>query len=332
MSRTFAAVGRLADMPFIALLLSAIYPAVFLLSLNWYALSSEKIVVVLLTPIVAALAIYLCIRLVVWISFASLRALGGPAGSIKWESTTSALLTALSISAIFFFFMYGTLQELLVADVLLALCFVALTALTVQLAVARRFRYLSAALAIMTAMSLMTWTHSVVAATLEVKAEQRRLIHSPLAGVKFKDKPNIYLIIYDGYGNRRLHREIFGVDNAAIYQELAARSFKVLDTYSNYWGSWDSLMSVFLAHHHYYDMMVGIFDSRIGRWIMNGTAFNPVLSVLRDNSYNVQYIEPAAYLIKDQGNLDYVYPLPRWWDWPQRQPPLRTEGDPTEDC
>ena len=307
-SRTFAAVGRLADMPFIALLLSAIYPPVFLLSLNWYALNSEKIAFVLLTPIVAALALYLCIRLVVWISFVPLRALVRPAGSIEWESATSALLIALAIGVVFFFFMYGTLHELLKGDILLASCFIVLMSLTVWLAVTRRLRYLSAAFAIMTVLSFVTWTESVVAATFEAKAEQRRLIQSPLAGVKFKDKPNIYLIIYDAYGNSRLYREIFGVDNDAIYQELAARGFKLLDTYSNYWGTWDSMMAIFLANHHYYDMLVGVFDSRIGRQIMNGTTFNPVLSVLKDNGYKVQYIERQAYLVIDQGNLDYAYP------------------------
>jgi hypothetical protein len=307
-ARTLGVAGRLADMPVVALLLSAIYPAVFLLSLNWYALRTEKVVFVFLTPVVAALAIYLSIRLVVWLPFASLRALGGPAKSIEWESTTNAVLIALAVSAIFFFFMYGTLQKLIMSHILLVSCFIALSALTVWLAVIRRLRYLTAVLAIMTAISLLSWAQSVVAATIEAAAEERRLIRSPLKGVKLKDRPNIYLVVYDGYGNKRQYREIFGVDNGPIYQELAARNFKVLNTYSNYWGTWDSMMAVFLANHHYYDMMTGVFDSRIGRSIMNGITFNPVFSVLKDNGYNVQYIESTSYLVKDQGNLDYVYP------------------------
>src|SRR5262249_24506156 len=68
------------------------------------------------------------------------------------------------------------------------------------------------------------------------------------------------------------------------------------------------MMAIFLANHHYYDKLVGVFDSRIGRQIMNGTTFNPVLSVLKDNGYKVQYIERQAYLVIDQGNLDYAYP------------------------
>jgi hypothetical protein len=306
--RALRAAGRVANMPFVALLLSAVYPAVFLLSLNWYALRAERMAFVILTPVVVAVTAYLLIRFAVWSLFACVRALGGSSKYAEWKTSASLLLVGLACSAIFFFFMYGTLQKLFKTDTLLLVCFLALFALTVWLALNRRLRYWTALLSIMTVISLVTWAESVVAATMEAAAEERRLIHSPLKGVKFKDRPNIYLIVYDGYGNKRLHREIFGVDNAAIYQELAVRNFKVLNTYSNYWGTWDSMLSVFLADHHYYDMTVGVYDSRIGRWIMNGTTFNPVLSVLKDNGYNVQYIEATNYLVKNRGNLDYVYP------------------------
>ena len=48
MRRILGAAARLADSPFVALLLSAAYPAVFLFALNWYAFSAEKIVFTLL--------------------------------------------------------------------------------------------------------------------------------------------------------------------------------------------------------------------------------------------------------------------------------------------
>ena len=176
------------------------------------------------------------------------------------ESAVTRLLTALICSVILFFFMYGTLQGLLVTDTYLLLCFLALAALIVCLALNQLLRYWTAVLSIMTLTSLVTWGKSVIAATVEAAAEERSLIHSPFNAVKFKSRPNIYLIVYDAYGNRRLYHDVFGVDNTAIYQELAARNFKILDTYSNYWGSWDSMLSVFLAAHHYYDMMAGVFE------------------------------------------------------------------------
>ena len=112
------------------------------------------------------------------------------------------MLIALVCSVILFFFMYGTLQKLLKTDTFLLVCFLALAALIVWLALNRRLRYWTALLGIMTVTSLVTWGQSVVAATVEAAAEERRLIHSPFKAVKFKNRPNIYLIVYDGYGNR----------------------------------------------------------------------------------------------------------------------------------
>jgi hypothetical protein len=306
--RISGAALRLAESPFFALLLSAIYPAVFLLSLNWYSLKTDKIVFALFAPAIAAMIAYLLARVVVWSVFAGLRPLLAPGKRAELRSFAVVLLMPLVCSVVFFFFMYGTLQKLLPSNLLLLLGFLALTALLLSLGIYHRLRYWTAALAIMTLSSLVTWAHSVAAATTEAAAEQNRLLSSPLSVVKFKSRPNIYLIVYDAYGNRRLHSEVFNVDNTAIYQELTARQFKVLDTYSNYWGTWETMLSIFLADHHYYELMAGVSDSRIGRSIMNGTASNPVLSVLKSNGYKVQYIEATDYLVKDQGNLDYDYP------------------------
>jgi hypothetical protein len=298
----------LADAPFTVLFLSALYPAVFLLSLNWYSLRTERILFVLLTVAATAVTAYLIIRFAVWLLFAVLHALSMPGKFVYWKAMLTLLLMTFASNLILFFFMYGTLHKLLTTPGSLVLCFIFLTIFVAWLGITRRLRYWTALLGIMILTSAVTWVKSFVTSIAEAATEQRHLIHSPLTGVKFKSRPNIYLIVYDAYGNRRLHRDVFGVDNSAIYQELAERKFKVLDTYSNYWGTWDSMLSVFLAEHHYYDLVAGVYDSRIGRWIMNGTTFNPTLSVLRDNGYRVQYIEATDYLVKDQGNLDYVYP------------------------
>ena len=304
-SRALDATARLANMSFVPLLLSAVYPAVFLLSLNWYALKTEEIFFVLLTSVVAAVTAYLFIRFAVWSLFECFHPLRGPSKYAEWKSAATVLLIALACSVIFFFLMYGTLQRLLITGTFLLLSFLALTALTMGLAINRRLGYWTILLGIMTLTSLVTWGHSIVAAAIEA-ADQRRSMAMSFHGLKFKNRPNIYLIVYDAYGNRRLYREVYGVDNTAAYQALAERNFKVLDTYSNYWNTWDTMLAVFLADHHYYNLAVG-YDLRIGRSIMNGKISNPVYSVLKDNGYKLQHIESSAYLVKDQGNLDYLY-------------------------
>lgn len=305
--RFLGAATRMADTSFFALLLSASYPAVFLLSLNWYAFTTEKIVFVIAVSVLAAVTAYALIKGAVWALLAAFPASRHPDRSER-DSKLTLLLTAIACSVIFFFSMYGTLKALLGSFSFLLLCFFALTGFTVWLALNSRMRYWTGLLCVMTLLSLATWGQSIASAFAELAAEERQLIHSPIRGVKLKSTPNIYLVVYDGYGNSRLHRELFDVDNAAIYRDLAGRGFRVLDSYSNYWGTWESMLSVFLAEHHYYDVMTGVYDSKIGRWIMNGTAFSPVLSVLKENGYRVQYIEATDYLVKNRGNLDYVYP------------------------
>jgi hypothetical protein len=302
-----AGARRMADSPFVALILSATYPAIFLLSLNWYAFSTEKIVFVLLAPLVASVTAYAVITLIVWALFAGFPALE-PGNKGERRDAVTRMLIGLLSSAILLFLLFGTLRTLLPTNTLLVLCFAALTGLMVFLAASRLLRYWTAALSIMILASLATWVQSAIAASSEAVAEEHSLIHSRPPPIHFKTRPNIYLIVYDGYGNKRLHRDVFGVDNSAIYGELASRNFKIIDTFSNYWSSWGSMLSVFLGEHHYYHVLVGAFDTRIGRLIMNGTRFNPTYSVLKDNGYNLQLIEPVNYLVADQGHLDYHYP------------------------
>jgi hypothetical protein len=295
---------RLAENPFIALFLSAVYPAVFLLSLNWYQLTNEKIALILLLPSMLALTVYLLIRATIRLCFHAQRE---PRKHSLSRSDAIPLMIALACSTLFFFFMFGTLQILLVHELFILLCFAALSAFLVALAMNRRLVYWTTFLSIMTVTSLIAWIQSVIAATTERAAEQLRAsANPPFQELKFKRKPNIYLIIYDAYGNERLYSEVFGIDNAEIHRELVSRQFKVLNTYSNYWATWETMLAVFLADHHYYDLSVG-YDSRIGPSIMNGTTFNAVHSVLKNNGYKVQYIESSAYLVKYQGNLDYLY-------------------------
>ena len=84
--RVLRAAGRVANMPFVAVLLSAVYPAVFLLSLNWYALRAEKMAFVILTPAAVAVTSYLFVRIAVWSLFTCVRALGGSANAPSGRS------------------------------------------------------------------------------------------------------------------------------------------------------------------------------------------------------------------------------------------------------
>ena len=94
--------SRLAEVPIVAVILSALYPVIFLLSLNWYALSPVRLLFVILAVVGAVLLIYLLLQLVLWAAFAGLSALwgykvhGGPNNRFGPESSHSFVMLLFS--------------------------------------------------------------------------------------------------------------------------------------------------------------------------------------------------------------------------------------------
>lgn len=302
------AARRIAGSPLAALCLVSVYPAIFVLSSNWYMLTLEKAAFVLLVSVGIGLAMYLVVRLVT-AAVIRLVSMVARRETAALKEIVAAGLIALACNGILFFLMYGTIRAIIGEPSLILALLSAATVLTAWLAAKGRLVYYTSFFAVVTSVSLVTWLVSFVSASVEARAEHERAIAStPFKDVKFEKRPNIYLIIYDAYGSRALYSEVFGVDNSAIYGILADRGFKVIDTYANYWATWSTMLSLFGGGHHYYDHNVGNRDSALGRAIMNGTAFNPVFSTLWENGYRTQIIEPFHYLVKEQGKLDFNHP------------------------
>jgi hypothetical protein len=125
---------------------------------------------------------------------------------------------------------------------------------------------------------------------------------------KFAERPNIYFFIYDAYGSDAAYRKVFGFDNSPHYRALGERGFKVVHTFSNYWGTWPTTLGVFLGSHHYYRMISGVDDTKLGRKIMAGLANNPVYDTLWSNGYHIQQIHGIDYFVTERGKLDYLFP------------------------
>ncbi len=102
------------DAPFldwwiVSLLAAALYPTVFALSMNWYALSDSKILWLLaVVGIAAPIAAYAAIRII-----GGLFTLGGAGAT--WRSYIQPILVALLCSAFLFLLFYQTLYMLMPA-------------------------------------------------------------------------------------------------------------------------------------------------------------------------------------------------------------------------
>jgi hypothetical protein len=134
-------------------------------------------------------------------------------------------------------------------------------------------------------------------------------------GVKFTDSPNVYVLVYDGYGSKKALTTLYGVDNSSVYAYLEDNDFVVLEeSITNYMTTWPTVLSMFLANHHFYEISwSNNNDTSVGRLIMNGTALNPVFSVFKNNGYKIQFINRDHYFGKDNSVVNYVFPSVNIW-------------------
>lgn len=303
-NRSWTLDARFLDWRIVSLFVSALYPTVFALSLNWYALSSAKIVW-LLAVVGAALplAAYLLVRLL-----GGLFTLGGPRATTAWRSNFEPVSLALLCSGFLFLLFAATFQALIRSPIAHIGLFALFAALLARLFIKGRQRYFNAAMLTLILVAGATWIASFASYKISALAGDAPAGPEGLAKLSFVETPNIYFFIYDAYSSRDAYLKVHHFDNSEQYRKLEAEGFKVIHTFSNYMSTWPTTLSFFLGRHHYYELDSGVDDSKFGRSIMAGLAPNPAIDVLRTNGYRIQYIHHDDYFVVDRGVIDFVYP------------------------
>ena len=129
--------------------------------------------------------------------------------------------------------------------------------------------------------------------------------------LRFKKKPNVYLVIAESYPNKAALKEVYGIDNSSFYEKMRALGFAINHNYfSNYNHTLASLPSLFSMEHHYGLISVGNLDSTGGRKVLELTSYNPVVSVFQNNGYIINYLHFGAVLIPRGAKADFVFPSP----------------------
>ena len=133
-----------------------------------------------------------------------------------------------------------------------------------------------------------------------------------LAGVRFEDaqlhrKPNIYLIVTDGFGSLSYMRTN-GIETSDFESRLKGRGFRLYDdTFSNYHATLDSMLSTLDMQHHYYRSARDMAEvSQTARQVIGGD--NNLVRFLRSNGYRTQYIHQDDYLLLQGCSADYCFP------------------------
>ena len=126
--------------------------------------------------------------------------------------------------------------------------------------------------------------------------------------VRFKKKPNIYVIQPDGYANfLELKNDTYNFDNSIFESFLIDNNFKLYDGFrSNYNSTLSSNSSMFaMKHHQYNNPKPGTNELYNSRDIIVGK--NPVVSILKKNDYKTFLILEKSYLLVNRPNIEYDY-------------------------
>lgn len=297
MSRS-TALAKLGEGAAATILLAVLYPTLFVLSQNWYALNVQQVVWLLVVMPLAAVAIFAVVEGLLRLSARYFKS--APEDDHRRRAIFFGALSA----GLLFFLLFRTLKTALGYEILLVLTYVGLAAVFILAFQRNLQRYINGFLAILSLVAVGSWAASALDPSQAVLEASKQDFES----AAFKRKPNIYLLNYDGYGSDSLYRKVFGIDNAEQYQALASRHFKVLHTFSNYRDTLQTTISLFLGAHHYYATSTGFNDSQKGRPFLAGIVHNPVLAALKNNGYRLQYIHGLDYFVNEPGQLDYIFP------------------------
>lgn len=280
--------------------LAALYPTLFVLSQNWYALHITQSLWLISFAIVAGLAIYALVEALLWFAgwlHARLRGTPLPANA-------RPIVFAIVCTAIISLLLSRTIKLTLPDRSLAILAYIAIGAVLVWIFSRSGPRHVSAFLAMLSAVATASWVISANDTTGSWLASMKQDFET----TEFKRKPNIYLFIYDAYGSKDSYEKVFEFDNTPHYAALNQRKLKTLHTFSNYTSTLQTTISTFLGAHHYYRTESGFADSQQARPFLAGIIHNPVLSTLKSNGYRLQYIHGLDYFVNEQGVLDYMFP------------------------
>jgi hypothetical protein len=120
--------------------------------------------------------------------------------------------------------------------------------------------------------------------------------------ITISSKPNIYILIVDGYlSSEGLQAK--GLQNYDIGKELGDKDFVVYgNAYSNYKPSTSSLTAFFEADQHYYRIP--------SDWSSVLAGNNRLYSILKSNGYQTIVSHPTDTFLRGNCESDYCFPAP----------------------
>ncbi len=128
-----------------------------------------------------------------------------------------------------------------------------------------------------------------------------------IVDVKFKVKPNVYVIQPDGYVNfSEIDKGFYNFNNDSFKLFLETKGFTVYpDFRSNYSTTLSSNSSAFMMKQHYYNNKVSSFEIYNGRDMI--VSENPVLEIFKNNGYKTHFITETGYMLFNRPRMGFDY-------------------------
>ena len=296
-------------------MLAGLYPALFFISNNSHIFSLQQNII--LTVFTSAIAVIVCLSLSTFSLYAYrfFRKVSGseqrPPGDRSEDNISTLIITNASLIICF----YLLRNTLLSFDMGLAPLVIALLVVAIILSFIVHKRGLKTLFNIFLIFTVL----SAGQLSMNIFNKQRQLVDEFVPNMargiyeklRFKKKPNVYLVITESYPNKTALREIYGIENSSFYEDLEGLGFGINHNYfSNYNVTLSSLPSMFAMEHHYGLINFGNMDSTGGRRMIELTSYNPTVNAFRNNGYKINYFHNVAGVIPNGAKADYVFPAP----------------------
>jgi hypothetical protein len=300
----------LLNNPMLTLVLAGLYPALFLASNNWSLFTKIQLATLLLfCPLfILTLGIicYATIHIMQKAYFAIIHKINYEILSTKFQDNFFALFSCLIV----LFLLQKTITTMIPNKAILIFTLSAITAGVVFAANWKSIKSLNIFLLILVTITAIQWARSYYAS---IPVIREALYYSKdknfYDSLQFRQKPNVYLVVLESYHNNETLKNIYDIDNTEIEKLLSQNGFEIYDkTFSNYWDTTTSILSMFTMAHHYYKVSKGRHDALGARNIIGGVTYNPVLSVFKNNGYKIQYVHESDYCFFAGDPIDYASP------------------------
>lgn len=278
------------DSPFLAAFICGLTPLLFYYSNNYWAVNS-------LSHLLYFLSVFLGVFLISFSLFYY-----GFRGSDRLRKYKSHVLFFLVLSALVIFlshtFFITLKRRFILGVVLIALYF---------LFSFKPREFYKKLIIVMCIFSSLSFFKVLIHLYEDIKPDYWLSQPDDIERVKFKSKPNIYVIQPDGYVSKEVLEKAPYSFKSDLYDWLASNEFKVYDGFrSNYPSSLTSNASLFgMKQHKFANMLLPEIEMANAREVI--TTSNPVVSIFKANNYKTYFVAQDEYFQQNRKQKAYDY-------------------------